>query len=372
MSILNTFVEINDKRNKNDFSRITFSCYKRTDVEKLFIKSLLDGNVEEANYWCAEYIAIAEFDKLWEIFYLLTCKQIHIANPKMMPYLQLKHEQYETICSMGYKDYEISLRNNENIRKLFCEMVCVFCYSPKMPMITLIKMKNSDLEITKLHSKLKAPNTNYGSYYLMENDPNEMLLSINELAFLCSDDDILEMNTQEHDITKLYDVLYWLHWIILYDEHCRKINIPLQCGTRQTTDNSLSNTLKEDVIWMVWEIIEDKASQHTNKLVVRIIESIVYFYKIKFTHTCKKRKLPMLYYVFQILFLQLDVSIPLITHENKKKMDTIKQNINVIYKMLKENEHSTQTEYLFNEFNGAKTRENTQKRLEMMNSMGLF
>lgn len=362
--------EINDRRSKKDFSRITFSCYKRTEVEKLFIKAILDSNVEEANYWCAEYIAIAEFDKLWELFYMLACKHIHISNPKLLPYLHLKHEQYETIRSMGYKDYEIALRNNKNIRVLFCEIVCVLCYSPKMPMVAPIKLRNKDLEIINLHSRLKAPNTHYGNTYLYDNDPNEMLLSINEMAFLCSDEYLNDTGTHEHAITKFYDVLYWLHWIIAYDEHCRKVNIPLQCATRQPSDNTLVHSLKEDVIWIVWDIIDDCAYNHPNKLVHRIIKSILYFYKMKFTHACKKRKLPLLYYAFQLLFLHTDPSIQLISFEDKQKMDIVKKNINIIYGMLKENEQSIETDYLFNNLDATvKTREDTQKRLQMMDSM---
>jgi hypothetical protein len=361
--------EINDRRQKKDFSRMSFSGYKRTEVELLLRKSLLETKIEQAQYWCAELICVAEFDKLWEIFYIFACKYIHIANPRILPYLEIKYNQYESIKSTGYHDYEISMRNNQKIRDCFAEIICVFCYSSKMPVLTPLKIHNKELSILNLQGRLNAKDMTYGKIFIKKDDPEELLIPINELAYLCFEKDA-EYNT------KIHDVLFWLHWILSYDEHCRKNKISLECATRQTNCMKLTLEQKKDVIWIIWDIIyEANLTIHDGKdvdekyrqYIHRVLESLMCFYKIKFTNKCKKRKISMLYFAFQLLFMKIDTSLRLITKNEKENTELIKSNINIIYEAIKQNEILTNTEYLFNNINDSQqNRENTQKRLEIM------
>ena len=66
--------EINDKRLIKEFAGISFSGFKKNDAKKQLTKNIVDGRVEEANYWAAELICSANFLDLWEIF-SLRCKE---------------------------------------------------------------------------------------------------------------------------------------------------------------------------------------------------------------------------------------------------------------------------------------------------------
>lgn len=377
---MNRKYEINDVRIKKDFSRISFSGYKRNDVESQLKKSILENKIEKSQYWCAELICVGEFEKLWEIFYLLTSKHIHIANPRVYPYLESKHRLYEDIKSTGYHDYEISMRNNMKIRECFAEIVFVLCVSPKMPVLTPLKLKKNELSILNLQGKLRAYSLEHGKEFMTSDDPEELIVAINELAYLCFE------KTEEY-INKLHDILFWVHWIFSYEEHCRNNNIPLECSSRQTHDSQLTISQKKDIVWIVWDIIfeanltihdtsshkkDQYVNQHENykKFIHRILQSLLFFFKLKFTHACKKRKISIIYFAFQLLFMPIDTNISLLSREDKNTLDIIKENINSIYEKLKENEITPDTDYLFNNTDESENnREKTQRRLELMRGL---
>jgi hypothetical protein len=372
--------EINDKRTKKDFSRISFSGYKRSEVDNLLKKCMLENKIEQSQYWCAELVCIGEFDKLWELFYLFTSKHIHIANTRIFPYLESKYDVFETIKSTGYHDFELAMRNNMKIRECFAEIVFVLCVSPKMPVLTPLKIKKDELSILNLQGRLRANSLEHGKDFINKDDAEELIVFINELSFLCFE------KSQEY-INKLHDILFWVHWLFAYDEHCRKNNINLQCSTRQQADRFLSGEQKKDVVWIIWDIILEanltlhdtylkkqeqyvKQNENYKKFIHRILESLLFFFKLKFTHACKKRKISLLYFAFQLLFMPIDVNINLLTREDKNKLEIIKGNINSIYEKIKENEIKPETDYLFN--NTTEHENNlckTQKRLELINDV---
>jgi hypothetical protein len=384
--------EINDIRMKKDFSRSSFSGYKRTDVEKLLKKAILEDKIEEAQYWCAELVCIAEYEKLWEIFYLLTSKHIHIANPRIFPYLRLKYETYDNIKSTGYYNYELAMRNNIKIRECFAEVVCILCMSPKMPVLTPLKTKKNEFSILNLQGKLVAKTLDHGKEFLKKDDPDELLISINELAFLC-----FEKNNEY--VNKLNDVIFWLNWMLIYEEHCRKNNISLECATRQSNDKYLTYEQKKDFIWILWDIIFEtnltihssddntndtqhftniiqnkneyiKQTEQYKLFINRILEAILFFFKVNYTHTCKKRKITLLYFAYQLIFMPIDTTIQLINKEQRGITETIKTNINIIYEKIKKNEVNPETDYLFNQIEDKNNnRENTQKKLELLNNI---
>ena len=51
-------IEINDIRDSSDFRGVSFSNYKRSEVKKRLIDSLLSKNIEPACYWCAELLCV--------------------------------------------------------------------------------------------------------------------------------------------------------------------------------------------------------------------------------------------------------------------------------------------------------------------------
>ena len=103
---------------------------------------------------------------MFGIFSLFIGKNIHIGNPKLPIYIEMRIDDFKSILNNGYTDNLLKMRNNDKIRKLFAEVICVICLSKKKHSFDNIKIQKEDFNVTKLSHKLKAKNISYASKIL--------------------------------------------------------------------------------------------------------------------------------------------------------------------------------------------------------------
>ena len=113
--------EINDIREKQ-LTKTTFSNYKKTEVKKTLIQQLYKENLEQSLFWSCELICSGAYMDLWEIILLFISKYIHLGNPKIAIYIELRFQNFKSIVG-GYIGNELPMRNNEKIRTLFGEII---------------------------------------------------------------------------------------------------------------------------------------------------------------------------------------------------------------------------------------------------------
>ena len=129
-----------------------------------------------------------------------------------------------------------------------------------------------------------------------------------------------------------------------------------------------------DLIWIVWDILfyysdpsitdrkynVNSSSNSTNKLKHKIIQNLFELFIIKYNNSVKKKRKYIIYFAFSLLIEELNYSINII--ENQEKVQVIVSKINSVYKDIKKNEETPNTDYLFNNLN----KSNLEKSIEKM------
>jgi len=345
-------IEINDIREQKDFKGITFSEFKKTDVKNELVKNLYNAKIEPACYWCAEMICAGHYGDLWDTIIGFYTKHIHIGNPKLITYLELRINNFKEIVINGYRDQELRLRNNEKMRRLFCEVMCVLCEAKKKHCYSEVKVKKEDFDLTQMTERFKAPNVKYAEEIFQKDDPKELFIAANEFAYNITDEGKNSVSA-----------CYWMEWIIEFETICKQKKEKIKCERRIFA--KVEAKCQMDIVWLIWDIFL-KESQKRNTLVQRIVNSALNIFCLKYRSGCHKKRRLLMYFVIE-MFTEPYTLEDIV--KDKNKIMVIMANINKIYKQIKKNEHSPGTDYLYQNVH-ASNLEKTIAKLETMNSLG--
>ena len=350
---------INDVR--DDFKNITFSNYQKSKAKQELLKSIYENKIENANHWSAELICAGHFLDLWEIILLYMSKYIHTGNPKLPLYLKMRFDNFISILNTGYSAKVLLARNNDKLRKIFSEIICILCFSIKKHNFQNIKLnKEEEFDVTNISSKFKAPNVNYIEAIFKDDDPKELFIPINELIYNLS-------------IKNIIETCFWYEWIIEYENRCKKKKKKCACEGRIYAPNGFQN----DIIWIIWDVLFyysnpannnyiQKYSKKNQAIIHKIINSLYDLFVIKYNSSCKRKRKFVIYFAFSLLIDNIDLDI-VITKETEK-INAIIEKIDVIYLNIKKNEISPNTDYLFKNVKKSNI-EKTIEKMEIINNL---
>ena len=344
---------INDIRTSCQFKGISFSRFKNTEVKKQFIENLLKSKIEPACYWAGELICAGHFGDVWECILYFVGKHIHIGNPKIIIYLEKRYTIFRNIMQQGHFVNELQLRNNSTVRKIFAEIISVITLSNKKNSFETIKINRvEEFDMTQMTERLKAPNADYAKPIIHTEDPKELYIAINEFVYHIS-----------NEKPNMLLACYWIEWIIEFDIICKKRKEPCLCKRRKLT---VENKYQRDIIWIIWDalIYYSESSISNNRFIENIMNSLKNLFCIKYTTaSCKKRKY-LLYFAVELLTEVVPINIELIN--NKEIIENVTEKIDQIYKQIKKNEESPNTDYLFSNLESENNLENSVKKIEML------
>lgn len=325
--------EINDSRQMADFKGKTFSKYPKTKVKNELLQSLYNNKIEQSCNWSVELICGGHFQDLWDILLLYMSRYIHIANPKLPIYIEMRFQNFKTIIGNGYIGNELALRNNDKIRKLFAELICILCISRKKHAFESLAIKdNKDFELTSITRRLKAPNIQFAELIFRKEDPKELFIAINEFAY--------HISKSSNDIT---NACYWVEWLMQYEIICKQQKLKCECDRRLFVP--VEDKYQMDVIWIIWDGIINEGKKKKDKIYIKILTALLNLYCVRFTPGIKKKRKYIIYSAISFLTENVDFNSPLI--DNKQYVENIISKINIIYKEVKKNEITPQTDYLF-------------------------
>ena len=315
--------EINDSRTTAQLCGVSFSKFKKTHVKKEFMKSLIESKVEPACYWAAELICANHYIDVWESIILFATKYVHLGNPKLPIYISLRIGIFKELLD-NHEGDEINLRNNFTIRQLFAELISTLCFSRKNHKIELVKInKNEDFSMESIKKMLKAPDVSYGTPIFKQEDPKELFIAINKLAYHLS-----------NESKNSYNACYWLEWIIEFDITCKK-NKQLSISERREWVN-VDEKYKSDSIWIVWDLIFMCAEKKNCIATSKIIDALLVIFCLKYTTSVKRKRKYILYNCISLLTDSCNLDIPI--WKDKAQILNVSKKINIIYKEIKKNE----------------------------------
>jgi hypothetical protein len=349
--------EINDVRTPAQFKGYSFSKYKKTEARKQLIDNIKKGKLEPACYWSAELICAGHFMEVWETIIHYVGKHIHLGNPKIIIYLELRYEIFRNIMAQGQYTNELHLRNNITIRKLFAEIIGVITLSNKKHSFEPITInREEEFDMTQMTEKLKAPSVCYIEPFFLKSDPKELIIALNEFAYNISSDK-----------RSMVTACYWIEWVIDFDAICKKRKTPCLCEKRSNTP--IETKYQRDIIWILWDALFHHSTLIANPFIDKLMHSIYSIFCIKYTTASSKKRRYLLY--FAVALLCEPVSIDIEVMADKHIVQNFVDKINEIYKQIKKKEESPNTDYLFAGMEKQTAFDESMRRMEMVNSMDI-
>lgn len=297
---------------RTHFKNHTFSNFKKSKVLKELENCICYQKKEEAFYWTGELICSGHLLDLWNLYFHVMCKYIHVNNPRLPLYLDKKYNEFKVIANQRSNDLE--LRNIEEVRTILFTLTLLLCESKR---VMILEELHFAFKFENIFTNLKAPNVDFIKPFFREGDPKEIYIPLNECAY-----HLIETKNR-------MDIFYWIDWMIHYDEQCIKNKKPLSCVTREFVTVKSNN-----LIWILFELI---LSFQEPVILYKVLQSLMNLFSIKYTPSTNKKKKSILNLcVLLIIHDSVDFATKLI--ENTAIFHPIQENINMIFEQIKKNE----------------------------------
>jgi len=286
---MNKLFLINDSRKISSFSRNSFSKYKKSDIIKLFEKNLILSKYNESSFIGIElHISIYINDIFQNLFYISSL-YTNIEYPNLPNLLNNFFLRYNNILINIKKNKNILFkdnRNNQEIRNLITNMIGLVSLSPKnnnFQLGLLHKINDIDYDILLIKKKIKADDLELTKNMFYDNELEEIILVLNEIAFLLRDNN-----------NNIKTIIYWISWIHELENKSKNLNL----NFRQIKDiNKKLTNLWE---WILWNIILNEVYFRNHNELYLQIYALYNFYKFNFKKSLRKK---YLVYIFHAIYL---------------------------------------------------------------------
>ena len=241
-------MDIHDTRTVADFQKFSFSGHLRTHVYKVIEENIKLGHADYTCYWVLELLCSGLVHSLWQTLFECAAKHINRAAPNVFLYLVQKYERFATYEGQYSVMAMTGIRNNHEVRNIVCEAgaTVAFCRKNKLPPLPKIK-PGHDFQHLTIQENLKAPSANYARHISLKDDPMDIYIPLNELAYC--------LRAESRDLTRS---LYWTAWLLKYASQCKKVNkTELVCNIR--SNPFVDDKFAHHIIWLLWDTVLDAA-----------------------------------------------------------------------------------------------------------------
>ena len=166
-------------------------------------------------------------------------------------------------------------------------------------------------------------------------------------------------------IKTIYHFVIGMNGLLNLKRYVRKKKRPCICEPR---NYAIQSKFRTNLVWLIWDIIFDFTENHQKiNSISNLIKASNDIFTINYsTASCKKRRFIM-YFVFSLCVDNIDMSIQVIN--NKQTVSNVIDNIEMIYKQIKKNEVSPNTEYLFNNLEKQNSIKKSIQQFQIVNTI---
>lgn len=340
-----------DPRESSDFKGQSFSGFKASEVVKKLRQACEDRSVEEACYWTAELVCAGHFVKLWETLTIIVGERHAVSSPRTPILFAIRFADFKKIVESGFGGQELELRNSPMVRKIFSEITVLLCTSKRQHALQAVTISpKKDFDLTNLSRRLEAPNTEFAKPVFRNGDPQELFVAINELCF----------HLQPPHVSGV-SACYWAEWISAFAKHCSANKRKIKALTRSSIP--VPDSMNTDPIWMVWEAIQ-RAARAKGDMSLRVIDSLLALYCIRYTAGVRQRRRPLLYAAISIATQTIDFSVPVMS--DPAAIQTMVTKALSVYRQVRKNEVTHISTREGGRTNREKTAEKLMKMREIM------
>jgi hypothetical protein len=237
---------VSDGRTVLDFQKFTFSGHLRTHVYKVLDENIKLGHADYAGYWTLELLCSGLVHSMWQTLFESSAKHINRAAPNVFLYLVQAYEKFAPYESQYSLMAMTDMRNNIPVRQMVCEAAATVALTRKHKLMSLPTIKpEHDFQQVTITENLKAPSSNYVRLLLKEDDPMDLYVSLNEMAYC--------LRPEARDFTR---AIYWMSWILKFASVFKQTNKrPLECSYRPNP--YIDQSHGRHVVWIFWDIVQN-------------------------------------------------------------------------------------------------------------------
>ena len=312
---------IPDQRTSKEMKKKTISNYRKNEVIKEFHNSIINSNIEESCKWFVEMHSSGYSNELWNELIFIYSKNININNFILLELLVLKNKYYHNYIKSIDSKFQIHLRNNQEIRNLFTNLVLRATLSIKNDLFdnrTIPKIKDYDYTREGIVKNIKNNNLNLIIDIIEDEDTKELKIAINEIALHL-------VSTKS-----LNNCIFWYLW--LYKLSIKKKRDDIELTTKNRNIKNINKKYSTDWIWIIWKLIFKIVNKINDYELSKTIKYLYELYKLDYKSSSKLKKQYLLYLSFYSIVSESNFHSNKITKEHLLIQASL--NINYIYYML--------------------------------------